>query len=127
MLAPTTSGLRCAFAAILIIVLTLSGVGRAVATVSRPVDIHYAIPGLQVPICHSDAGTSTDPADPIHPTQHDCCDECALLAPVVIPVPPSLTGPASVEHYAEHAHAVAWVPAIARLRTPRQSQGPPAA
>ena len=122
-----TSRLRRALAAILISALTLSGVGRAVATVPHPVDAHYAIAGVRVPICHSDAGTSTSPADPTHPTQHDCCDDCALLAPAVLPAAPSLTGPATVEHYAEHVHAVAWVPAIARLRTPRESQGPPAA
>ena len=116
-----TSRLRRSLVAVLIITLTLAGLGRAMASAPQLGAIHDVIPGVHVPICHSGEA----PADPAQPASHDCCDECALLAPIVVPVPQVLAGPAPIEHFAEHAHAVAWAPVIARLRDPRLSRGPP--
>ncbi len=120
-----TSGLRRSLVAALIIALTLSGLGRAVASSAQPVGVHDAIPGVHVPICHSGPGEA--PADPSQPLSHDCCDDCALLAPAVLPAPPAMAAPAPVEHFAEHARAIDWAPVLARPRDPRLSRGPPAA
>jgi hypothetical protein len=114
---------RRSLVAVLIITLTLAGLGRAMASAPRLGGIHDVIPGVHVPICHSGEA----PTDPVQPTSHDCCDECALLAVAVIPTPPILSAPAPVEHFAEHAPAIAWAPVIARPRDPRMSRGPPAA
>ena len=122
MVAPTTRGLRQALAAVLIIALTLTGVGRAVASVPSQVEAVSLVAGVAVPICHSGRGAPTDPAAPV---QHDCCDACALMAVLAGPAPTLLSMPAQVEHHADHARAVAWVPAVARLRSPRQSRAPP--
>ena len=118
-----TSRLRRSVVAVLIIALTLAGLGRAMASAPHLGVIHDVIPGVHVPICHSGEG----PVDPSQPTSHDCCDECALSAPVVMPAPPIVAEPAPIEHYAEHAQAIAWAPVIARLRDPRLSRGPPVA
>ncbi len=122
-----TSGLRRGLVAILIITLTLAGLGRAMASPPQVAPevggLHDVIPGLHVPICHA----GDVPADPSQPPSHDCCDACALLAAAVVPAPPVLSLPAPVEHYAGHAQAIAWAPVIARLRDPRLSRGPPAA
>lgn len=120
----TTSGLRRAVGAILIVALTLTGLGRAVATTFDPAEARDAIPGVHVPICHSGGGV---PSDPERPPQHDCCDACALLAPAVLPAAPALAGPAPVARLAAPAAAAAWVPVLARPWSPRQSRGPPAA
>ena len=127
MTAPTTSGPRRTLAAVLIIALTLAGLGRAVATTSDPADVLDIVAGLPVPICHAGAGTPSAPGSPAHPAQHDCCDACALLAAIVLPAGPVLSRPAPAGHVAAHIRAVAAVAAIARPRSPRQSRGPPAA
>lgn len=118
-----TSGLRRGLVAILIITLTLAGLGRAMASVPEVAGLHDVIPGVHVPICHA----GDVPADPSQPPSHDCCDACALLAVAVMPAPQVLSLPAPVAHFAEHAQAIAWAPVIARLRDPRLSRGPPAA
>lgn len=125
MAATMTIGLRRTFVAALIVALTLAGLGRALATTAQLGDAHDVIPGVHVPICHS--GEDGTPADPAQPAGHDCCDACALLAPALLPSAPVLAGPAPVAHYADHAHAVAWSPVLARPRSPRLSRGPPAA
>lgn len=119
---PTTSGLRHALAAVLIVALMLAGIGRSVASTLLPEGAFPAMAGTAMPICHSGAGQ-----DPAAPARHDCCDDCALLAPVVLPAAPSLSGPAPAAHHAVHARAMAWMPVLLRPRSPRQSQGPPAA
>ncbi|MDX7951552.1 hypothetical protein P7D22_10270 [Lichenihabitans sp. Uapishka_5] len=115
-----SSAVRQALAAILLVALTLSGLGRAMAMVDAPA-VAETLAGVTVPICHHDAG---DPADPQPPGHHDCCDACALCAPVLAPLAP-VVAPARVEHRAAHAEALGWAPVIARVPTPRQSQGPP--
>ena len=123
--ATTTSGLRRSLVAVLIIALTLSGLGRALASTVQPASVHDVIPGVHLPICHSGSGEA--PADPSRPVPHDCCDDCALLALAVLPAPPALAALAPAEHFAEHARAIAWAPVLARPRDPRLSRGPPAA
>jgi len=104
-------------------VLTLAGVGRGLAAGSDMAS-SFVIPGVAFHICHTGEGEGSIPADQAH---HDCCDACALCAPVTLADAPSLTGPASVMRFVEHVQAMTWVPTLARLRTPRQSQGPPTA
>ncbi len=120
-----TLGLRRSLVAVLFIALTLTGLGRALASAVQSEGFHDVIPGVHVPICHSGAGES--PVDPAQPTSHDCCDDCALLGIAVLPAPPVLSRPATVEQFAEHAQALAWAPVLARPRDPRLSRGPPAA
>lgn len=105
------------------LVLTLAGVGRGFAAASDATASGGSIAGA-FPICHSGGEDRSVPADPSH---HDCCDACALLAPVTLAGAPALNGPASAVRFVEHARAMAWVPTVARRRTPRQSQGPPTA
>ena len=124
MLASSTSGLRQVLAAVLILVLTLAGAGRGFAAAPDPVGSVLA--GFHAPICHS-GGDAQGPDDPAVPAGHDCCDACALLAPAILPAPAALSRPAPVAHDASHDGAPSWVPAAARPRSPRQSQGPPAA
>lgn len=126
MTAPTTFGLRRTLAAVLIIALTLAGLGRAVATPSYTADTLDVVAGLHVPICHTGTDAPSSPASPPHPAQHDCCDACALLAAMVLPAGPVLSGPAPAGRFTGHARAAAWVVAIGRPRSPRQSRGPPA-
>ena len=118
-----TSGLRQSLVAVLLIALSLAGLGRAMASVTPVTDLHDVIPGVHVPICHSGEA----PSDPSQPASHDCCDECALLALATLPTPVMLSVPAPVSYFAEHARAVAWAPVIARPRDPRLSRGPPTA
>ena len=105
------------------VVLALAGVGRGLAVASDAVP-GFGIPGVAAHICHTGEREGSPPADGAH---HDCCDACALSAPATLADAPSLTGPASVVHFVEHAQAVAWVATVTRVRTPRQSQGPPVA
>ena len=120
-----TAGLRRSLVAVLLIALTLSGLGRALASAVQPGSVGDVIPGVHLPICHSGAGES--PADPAQPASHDCCDHCALLASAVLPAAPILAGPAPVAHFAAHSRAIAWAPVLSRPRDPRLSRGPPAA
>lgn len=124
MLTVRTSALRQAIAAVLFVVLTLSGIGRTMATPDGPVRPAVEIAGVVVPLCH--AG-SDHPAVPAGPGHHDCCDDCVLCTAMALPDVAPLTAPARVEHVAVHADALTWAPAIARIPTPRLSQGPPAA
>ena len=105
------------------LVLTLAGVGRGLAAASDMVP-GFGIPGVALHICHAGEGDGSVPGDP---AQHDCCDACALSAPVTLAEAPSLTGPASVVCFVAHVQAMAWVPTDVRVRGPRQSQGPPTA
>ncbi len=119
---PPSPALRQALAAILVLALALSGVGRALAS-----GMPGSASGLAMPICHVGSGGAVRPADPAAPPRHDCCDQCALCAPVLPPVPPAFAGPVPAEHVAVHARTIRWAPAVGRVRTPRLSQGPPAA
>ena len=114
MAASTSLGLRRSFLAVLIVALTLAGLGRALATTAQLAPHSATIAGVHVSICHAGDG----PADPAQPVSHGCCDDCALLAPAVLPAPPVLPGPAPVARFAEHAQALHWAPLLARLRTP---------
>lgn len=120
-----TSAPRRIAAALLVLVLMLAGVGQGWAAASEG----RVVPGgggpaLKFPICHTGAG---DGRAPDAPRQHACCDACALLALGIVPAPPLLWEPVAIAHAAAHAVALGPRPALARRRTPRQSQGPPAA
>lgn len=116
-----TIGWRRGIVAILLIVLTLAGFGRAMAS---PVDgVRDAAAGLRFPICH--AGEA--PADPASPASHDCCDACALMASALLPAPPRLGSVSPVRRVVRHADLVVRAPDLARPRDPRLSRGPPSA
>lgn len=119
----STSPTRHMVAVLLVIALALIGVGRGIALASgMPSAATITIGGVEIAICHGgDGDHSNGPAG----TQHDCCDTCVLLAPVLLSTPPQLVVPMTVIAYVEHAIAMSWVPAFARTRSPRQSQGPP--
>lgn len=122
---PTRSPcLRQVVAALLTVCLTLAGVGRGRADAFDGPGPGFAIPGVAAHICHTGAGDGSAPADP---AGHDCCDACALLAPVALPLAPTLWRPTLVARDARHARPAAWRPTVARPRTPRQAQGPPTA
>ncbi len=104
------------------LVLTLAGVGRGLAAASDTGATAFGVPGVASHICHAGDGSA-----PVDPSLHDCCDACALLAPLALAGDmPSVRGPAAVRH-AERVRARAGVPTVARPRTPRMSQGPPTA
>ena len=116
--------IRPVVAVILMLVLTFAGVGRGWAAASVAPDVLAQIGISSVPICHSGSDGGSTPDFPVH---QDCCDQCALFAPAVLPSAPLAVSPASVTHVIAHAKALAWAPVLARTRTPRLSQGPPAA
>lgn len=120
----STLALRPWLAAVLVLVLSVAGVGRGWAAAPGGIEVAPVIAGVVAPICHDEAdgrnGTDT-------PGHHDCCDACALCAPVVLPGLTDLTAPACVAHYVAHADALGWAPVLSRPRTPRLAQGPPAA
>lgn len=116
--------LRRALVAVLVLVLTLSGTGRGWAAAHEAPHAVLTLRGVAIPICHSGASDTSDPAGPAH---HDCCDQCVLCAPMLPPVAQRVPAPAGAEHVADPARGVPWTPVVARTRTPRQSQGPPVA
>lgn len=122
MAAATNPGLRRSLAAVLIIALTLAGLGRAAAAVGMNTSV-FAAGG--VPICHS--GADADRGDPARPARHDCCDDCALLAAAVLPAPPSLAEPARAARRAAPAQAAPRASVAARSRDQHLPRGPPAA
>jgi hypothetical protein len=124
--ATQTSAVRHALAAILIVALTLAGVGRGVAAASDVESAFQPIQGVVVPICHSGGGTS-NPLDPSAPVHQGCCDQCALCAPVIFSAAPEVPVVTPVSHEIVCAAIAAWTVRLSRARTPRQSQGPPAA
>jgi hypothetical protein len=119
-----TLALRPWLAAILVLVLSVAGVGRGWAATPDAFEAAPIIAGGAVPICHADANGSSGTDAPGH---HDCCDTCALCGPVMLPGTPDVSAPASVVHYIAHTAALSWSPILARPHTPRLSQGPPAA
>ena len=119
MVHPTTSGWRRALAALLVAVLAVAGAGRATATVATSVAL---LPGLQAPICHS--GQNQVPDDPAAPP-HDCCDDCALLSPAVLPSNPPAVSGAVAWHVADRSIAGAPAITLSRQRGSRRARGPP--
>ncbi|WP_131114369.1 hypothetical protein [Lichenihabitans psoromatis] len=117
--------MRHAIAALLMIVLTLAGVGRALAAPSDLMPSFGSIPGVAMPICHADGGgSSSNPSDPTH---HDCCDQCALSAPILTSSAPCPTIVTPASHAVLRSAVVSWAARLARARSPRQPQGPPSA
>ncbi|WP_237477813.1 hypothetical protein [Lichenibacterium dinghuense] len=119
---PANRGLRRGLAAVLMLALTLGGLGRAVATAAPSAAARAVIAGVAAPICHSGAGEA-----PARDASHDCCDDGALLAAAVLPAPPRLVRPAPAARSAARAAAAFRAPVVARLRDHRLPRGPPAA
>ena len=119
--------MRHAFAALLMAVLTLASVGRGLAAASDAEQDIQMISGVVMPICHSGEASVPDPVNPGDPVHHDCCDQCVLCAAAIVASAPELRTVASVSHDIVRSAVVAWTLRLSRARTPRQSQGPPAA
>lgn len=118
---PTISVQRL-LALALVLALHLAGMGRALATASFGPEVP-SIPGVVVHLCHADARGDAEKGQ----THRDCCDTCALCSPVTPPENPDLAKPAAVVRFVGHSRTLRWAPAVARRRTPRLAQGPPAA
>ena len=102
--------------------LTLAGVGRGLAAASSSLDAIPSIPSVAVHICHTGDGNTPGPIDP---ARYDCCDLCALGAPVVFSGAPDLPVVSPASHDIGRSAVVAWTVRLSRARSPRQSQGPP--
>ena len=118
------SVLRRTIAALVMLALSLAGLGRGLAasTDNRPASI--VIGGFVVSLCHTDDG-SGNPSDPQNSAHHDCCDLCTLHASTDVPVAPAFAPPARIAHFIDFDSTVASVFSTTRARTPRLSQGPP--
>src|SRR5579871_834859 len=96
MRARPASLLRLGNIAGLILVLMLAGVGRGV--VAAPDLLSGAVAGVVAPICHAGLADGGAPEGPGNPSGRDCCDDCALSAPLVIPTAPVAAAPMPVVH-----------------------------
>lgn len=115
------SVLRRTIAALVMLALSLAGVGRGLAATTDTGPAFVVIDGFVLSLCHTDDG-SGDPQDTTH---HDCCDQCTLHAPVILPTAAELAAIERIAHIVDLGSTVLWSPDIARPRTPRVSQGPP--
>lgn len=114
-------------AALLMLTLALAGAGRgALAASMAAAEPTLVVNGIVIPICHPGQDRSDGtPAD--QATHHDCCDACALCAPVLLPTPPVPAPLSRTVIRLDLPLPATSAPAVARLDTPRSSQGPPAA
>ncbi|MQT12391.1 hypothetical protein [Segnochrobactrum spirostomi] len=123
MVGPRSSAPWRALALVLTLALMIAGLGRGIAlAASLPVPA-LVIGDVVIPICHP-GGAGDDPADL---ARHACCNDCALGAPLILPQPPALSARAWIAWTADLSLSQPQRPALARLRLPRLSQGPPAA
>lgn len=112
---------RCV-AALLAVVLMLTGIGRSLAAVPTAPASSVVIAGHVIQLCAMPADEGTDPSG-----SHRDCDQCPLCAPVILPGSPPAPLVLRIERIIE-ADAVRFeTPDTADPRSPRQSQGPPAA
>lgn len=119
--------MRHVVAVLLMTVLTLAGVGRGLAAASDAEQAFQPVPGVVTSICHSGGTTAPGPADPGGPGHHDCCDRCVLGAAAIVSAGPDLRIVSPLSHDIVRSAVGAWTARLSRARTPRQSQGPPAA
>ncbi|MDQ0392701.1 hypothetical protein [Labrys monachus] len=115
------SVLRRTIAALVMLALSLAGLGRALAAATDSGPATIIVGGFVISLCHTDDGSGS----PQDTARHDCCDQCTLHAPVTLPGAAGLAAPLRIVHVVESEPAVMPVAAIARPRTPRVSQGPP--
>jgi hypothetical protein len=111
---------RYVAAALLSIALTLTSVGRGLMAAPDVSSVTTA--GMVAPICHARLGDAESPGPP---SRHDCCDECALSAPIVMPAAPAVSAPTRMVLALQLGALASPIPHLARARSPRQSQGPP--
>jgi hypothetical protein len=104
-----------------IFALMLAGIGRIV--VAAP-DVS-AITVAAGPICHGGAGTAPDHGHPA--SEHDCCGDCALSAPVTVPAAPELSEPVRVALTVRLRPSPTEIPQRLRTWTPSQARAPPVA
>ena len=113
---------RQVLAAILVLVFALGGLERGYAAAFD----HGRAGTGPFPICHAGSGHASAPRDRGGAGHHDCCDVCALCAPVLLASPPDVAEPLLLAVAdAEPTRKPDRSAAIARPRAPRQSRGPP--
>lgn len=113
-------------AALLMLTLALAGAGRgALAASMAAAEPTLVVNGIVIPICHP--GQDRTDGTPDQATHHDCCDACALCAPVLLPTPPVPAPRARTVVRLDLPLPATPTHVVARLATPRLSQGPPAA
>ena len=118
--------LRRTIAALVMLALSLAGMGRSLAAAGDQGPPVIVIGGFVLSLCHTDSGSpgQGDPQDSAH---HDCCDQCTLHAALILPTMADLGAPTRIAHVVDPDSTVSAVAVVARPRTPRLSQGPPAA
>ncbi len=117
--------MRRTVVALVMLALSLAGIGRGLAAANESGPAFIVVDGFVISLCHTDNGNG-GPDDPQN-APHDCCDQCTLRAAIDVPVVPIFAPPALIVHFIEFDSSVVAPPTFARLRTPRLSQGPPAA
>ena len=126
-------GLRLALARALMLLLALAGMERATMAVPAVPVPTIVIAGTVVPICHtvaadpSEPADRADPTDPTSPWHGDCCDSCALSAPVLLPAPHQLAWSLPMEREAQLPLPAPPAPYASRMYVPRQPRAPPLA
>lgn len=106
----------------LVLVVALASVGRGL--VAAPDDAFASALG---PICHSPLAGEPASNDPGAPASHNCCDDCALFAPVALPAAPALPIPRPAYLFGPRVAVLSPAVEPRKEHTPRQSQGPPSA
>jgi hypothetical protein len=111
---------------LLTLLLLLGSVGRGLVAAADAAPATGAA-GWLGPVCHVQAGEDRFPGGPDAPAGHPCCDDCALGAAVALPAAPAFSLPAPTALANAIGPRVAAEPSLRPVRTPRLSQGPPAA
>lgn len=109
--------------ALMLVLVVLTGISRGV--VSAADAAAFAGGEFAGPICHTQSSGKVDPTGREAPASHDCCDECALLAPAALPTPTDISAPARIASV-EARSAASWSFSDSlKTRSPRQAQAPP--
>jgi len=109
--------------ALMLVVVVLTGFSRGVVSAADAAAWtggHFA-----GPICHAQSSNKSDPTGREVPASHDCCDECALLAPAALPGAAEISEPARIASVEARTTASWSFSDSLKTRSPRQAQAPP--
>jgi hypothetical protein len=115
------SAARWGATAVVIVALMLAGIGRIVMADASVI----SLAGDAWPICHGGAGAAPRHGHPA--SEHDCCGDCALSAPVTVPAAPELSEPLRVALTLRLDPSPTAIPQRQRTWTPSQARAPPVA
>lgn len=115
--------LRQVAASLLLFAMMLTGIFGEIVKASHTSVV--VIGGVPVVVCGE--GLGDDPASPVPgtPGTSGCCEHCVLGAPAALPDAPAFALPASSRYRMMPVAVAVRLPSLSRLRSPRQSQGPP--